>query len=238
MPSPGEFAAHLRDERAKRRRRRWILGIGGGVLVVVITVLVWLFLFSSVLNARAVTVEGVKLLEKQQVIEVAQVPMGEPIAVIQTGQVADRVGALSEVKNAFVTREFPNTIHIEVVERRPVFQLRDGGSFDLVDDDAHVVRSGQGRVEGLPEASAPKRDARMMRDIATVVDSLSPQVHDSVALVELKTVDRIEIHLASGRTVIWGSADESALKAQVLDPLLTVDAKIYDVSAPNHPTTR
>lgn len=39
-------------------------------------------------------------------------------------------------------------------------------------------------------------------------------------------------------TVVWGSVDESALKAEVLAALLTTDAGVYDVSSPSTPVTR
>ena len=39
--------------------------------------------------------------------------------------------------------------------------------------------------------------------------------------------------------MVWGSADESETKAEVLETLLaTVQAQVYDVSAPDSPTTR
>ena len=43
----------------------------------------------------------------------------------------------------------------------------------------------------------------------------------------------------SGRgEVNWGSAEQSVLKSEVVVPLLALDARVYDVSAPTHPTTR
>ncbi|NLT30117.1 MAG: cell division protein FtsQ, partial [Propionibacterium sp.] len=52
--------------------------------------------------------------------------------------------------------------------------------------------------------------------------------------------DAIVIHLTEGVTVEWGSAERSADKALVLSSLMTAvpDAKVYNVSAPDHPATR
>ena len=53
------------------------------------------------------------------------------------------------------------------------------------------------------------------------------------------TIDQISLVLKDGRTVIWGSADESDTKAEVLATLLaTVQAGTYDVSVPSKPTTK
>ncbi len=41
------------------------------------------------------------------------------------------------------------------------------------------------------------------------------------------------------REVLWGSAEESALKAEVVDQLLAAQqASFYDVSVPGNPTYR
>ena len=44
--------------------------------------------------------------------------------------------------------------------------------------------------------------------------------------------------LRSGIRVFWGSAEQSELKSQVTDLLLEGDGKVFDVSAPTHPTRR
>ena len=55
----------------------------------------------------------------------------------------------------------------------------------------------------------------------------------------METIDQITLVLRDGREVLWGSADESALKAQVIDRLLVSQkAGVYDVSVPGSPTTR
>ena len=72
---------------------------------------------------------------------------------------------------------------------------------------------------------------------ASVVSSLDPDVAKLVNHVDVQTVDQISLALKGGRTVIWGSAADSATKAQVLKALLKQPAKTYDVSVPGQPTT-
>ena len=57
--------------------------------------------------------------------------------------------------------------------------------------------------------------------------------------VEVATVDQITLVLRDQRQVLWGSAEESELKAQVVDKLLAAQrAPYYDVSVPGNPTYR
>jgi cell division protein FtsQ len=59
-----------------------------------------------------------------------------------------------------------------------------------------------------------------------------------VDYVEVHTIDEITLHLQSGRTVLWGSADDSAAKARVVTVLLRHRATFYDVSSPGQPVIR
>jgi cell division protein FtsQ len=59
-----------------------------------------------------------------------------------------------------------------------------------------------------------------------------------VNYVEVDTVDTISLRLRNGRTVRWGSADDSAAKAEVLAVLLKQKASLYDVTVPGQPIIR
>ncbi len=54
--------------------------------------------------------------------------------------------------------------------------------------------------------------------------------------------DAVRLSLSDGTTVEWGSADQSALKAAVVQTLRAskeaAGVKVYDVSAPTLPITR
>ena len=48
----------------------------------------------------------------------------------------------------------------------------------------------------------------------------------------------LDEELGGGVRVIWGSAEQSELKAQILTRLMAGDHRVYDVSAPSTPTVR
>jgi cell division protein FtsQ len=57
--------------------------------------------------------------------------------------------------------------------------------------------------------------------------------------MRVESPDDIRFALKGGREVRWGSATDSALKVAVMTRLLkAVPAEVYDVSAPELPTTR
>ena len=77
-----------------------------------------------------------------------------------------------------------------------------------------------------------------LAEAARVVSSLRPDIAAKVDRVDVATVDRIQLQLAGGRTVMWGSAEDSAQKAAVLAVLLEQKVDQIDVSVPGRPTTR
>lgn len=73
---------------------------------------------------------------------------------------------------------------------------------------------------------------------AIVVAALPPRLRDQVVQVTVRSPDAIDLELGDGRTVHWGGPGRSGRKVMVLQALMNHDARAYDVSAPDAPTTR
>lgn len=211
-------------------------GVGGAVLLVVVTV--YVVAFSPLLATRQVVVVGTSLLSPDEVTSKAAVELGVPLARQDTAAIAARVQELAPVREVHVARDFPSTVSIDVTERTLAYQLVRKGSVDWVDDDGVVFNSSPAATKGVVQVEAGDSDERLRRDIATVVGSIPDAVRPAVGLVRADAVDSISLTLTDDRQVVWGSADESELKGEVLAALLSVEAKVYDVSAPRHPTTK
>ena len=71
-----------------------------------------------------------------------------------------------------------------------------------------------------------------------MLEALTPAVRDQVREVRAAGLEQVTLQLRRGRTVEWGSVERSDRKAAVLAVLLSRKAKVYDVTAPDSPTTR
>ena len=78
----------------------------------------------------------------------------------------------------------------------------------------------------------------MLVDVGTVFSALSGATAAKVSRLEAPTRDGIVLRLRDGSRVVWGSAEDSALKSQVLDALLPLGGTVFNVSAPGFPTRR
>ena len=236
--TPGEFKKALQTKRRRQHRTRWIV-LGSGFLVLLLAgIATWLVWFSSVFAATEVRVNGLSLLTEQQVTDAAAVELGGPLATQDVDAIRGRVAALAPVAEVRVERHFPHTIEITVTERTLAYVWMDEGVTRWVDADGVVFHEGGETAQGTVKANIAASDQRLLKDVATVVSAVVPVLGDRITLLQASAVDRIEIQLSDGDTVVWGSAEQSHVKAQVLSVLLSQEASVYDVSAPHAPTTR
>ncbi|MDO4784336.1 MAG: FtsQ-type POTRA domain-containing protein [Propionibacteriaceae bacterium] len=238
---PGSLAdatGKLASRRRQRQRRRtaWIVaGLGVGALGALVVWLVW---FSGVLTVSGVRVEGVSLLGADEVERAAQVPLGQPVASVEVGPIEERVAALPPVASAQVSVSWSGEVLIKVSERVAAFQRLDAETYTWVDAEGVQFRQTAEPDASLVTVVSAAPDERLYRDIATVVGALSAPIRERLVRLEADSPDRIVLRLSGESELVWGSADESGLKSQVATALIQIEAKTYDVSAPNLPITR
>lgn len=220
------------------RRRRWLRWLAVVLLLAAVVGAGWLVAFSPVLSAKAVTVSGAHLLTKDEVLAAAAVPVGTPMVRIDTSAVADRVAGLPPVAEVNVTRSWPGTIRIVVAERKARLAIPAGGGYLLADATGVVFQAVKSPASGLVVVDADPSDQQVLVDVGTVFSALSPQTQALVSRLAAPSRDGIELRLKDGRRVIWGSAEDSSLKSEVLDALLPLGGTEFNVSAPAFPTRR
>lgn len=233
-----DVTGRLRAKRRREWRRRILIGLAGVVALGLVAGAVWLVQFSQVLASKKVTVHGTTTLTEDRVREVAQVPLGRPLARVGLQPVVDRLTSLEQVASAKARVVWPDTVEITVVERTPVFAAASPDGYRLVDAMGQAYGHQEKAPTGLVVARFPGvLDPHVLAGVAAVVGALPDSLKG--ATITAPTRDSITLTLPQGPTVVWGSAQESELKARVVTELMkAVKAKVYDVSAPARPTTR
>jgi cell division protein FtsQ len=234
----------VRSRRRFARRqwaRRWLVWryvVVALLLVALTAVGLWLVFFSSVLAVHGVEVTGAQTLTATQVRAAAAVPSGEPLARVDLDRVRSRVESLAVVRSADVTREWPDRVLITVRERVAVAVVEIGGQIRGMDATGVVFRDYREAPAGLPHVrTSTDTRSEALQEAARVISALPADLARKVDHVEVETVDQISLVLRDGRTVMWGSAEQSAEKARVIAALLGHPARSYDVSVPGQPTT-
>ncbi|OLT22292.1 hypothetical protein BJF78_07910 [Pseudonocardia sp. CNS-139] len=252
-PRPAPPAAH---PRVFRRRRRLAILLGAVVLLGGLGFGVRFLLFDAGLvdveDVQVVGADGVATCwpprprdgAGRDVLAAAAVPERTPLVAVDTGAVAERVGALPAVASVDVSRTWPHTVTVVVAERVPVATL------DTPDGPALVDASGAARTarpSARPARTGGARHLPATRPrLAAVAGArrgcpaaVRPEVESVRATVAVPGAPaQVTIGLRGGREVRWGTPERAAEKGAVLVALLTQPGHVYDVTSPDLPTIR
>jgi cell division protein FtsQ len=239
---PDPAAASRRRFARRQWLRRWLVWryvIGSVLLVAFAAGAIWLVFVSSFLTVQQVQVQGGDaLLTQQQILAAADVPAGAHLVELDLGAIRSRVGALAPVRRVDVSRDWPHGVLIKVTERTPVAVVEIGGRFHAMDAEGVLFRDYRRPPAGMPRVvSTEGTSSAALAEAARVIAALPSGLAGRVDHVAVAGVDQVSLAMRGGAVVIWGSDAQSALKAQVLQQLLSHPGHTYDVSVPGQPVT-
>ena len=231
-----------RTRRARKRRSRRRKAVAFVAIMLVLALLgasLWTMYFSTVLVTKRVRVVGTFDLTAAQVSLAAQVPLGVPLARQDLDAIAQRTTTLAAIEAATAIREWPSTITVTVIERRPILGVRQPEGYVLVDKFGVGYQTQQVLPPKVVLAVVNPGDKPLLTEMATVAAALPSKLRGRVDRMTASNGDSIALVLESGRTVNWGSSSDSELKAQIVTALLKREPKAsIDVSSPHSPAVR
>jgi cell division protein FtsQ len=224
-------------KRSRRRRITWAVvsaTLAGLVAVVAIGA------YSPLMALRDVRIEGASRVPAAEVQAAFAEVMGTPLPLIDSAAVHDALSAFPLIETYSTETIPPGTLVVRIVERTPVGVIDTGDGLELVDAAGVVIERPDTRPEGQPLIQVEGGvAAEGFRAIAAVVRSVPPEVRAQLTAASAATTDDVQLELAGGARVVWGSAEDSTLKADVLATLMRAappdTVSLYDVSAPTSP---
>jgi cell division protein FtsQ len=151
------------------------------------------------------------------------------------------------VQDAIVQAEAPNTLHVQIVEYVPVALLIEGKKRSLVGPEGQVLAQLSAKAKPkLPTIKSSKatKDPKVFAIVTRVLSELPDKLLATVDHATATSKDFVELTLNDGTLVVWGDAQDAALKNSVLQALLAAPKdkeapiKVYDISSPQHPVAR
>ncbi len=237
---------------ARRRRlaRRRTL-----VLLVVLALAVggfgtWALYGSDWLRVERVAVrwiEGPHQVTDDQILTAAQVPVGEPMIALDKDAVRERVlDALPRVESVLVVRAWPHGVTLKVTEREAEVVMRSAGGYTEVDGAGVPFAEVDERPSGVPLLELELGNSpslgrfgadRIRREAVGVAAALPAAVRRDTQVIHVESYDSVSLELSGGRTVLWGSPEDSAAKAETLTRVMKAaeDATHFDVSVVTAP---
>ncbi|WP_424347073.1 FtsQ-type POTRA domain-containing protein [Kocuria sp. CH-021] len=228
---------------ARRRRRR--IGAVLGVLAA-LAVLAGVLFLSPALAVREVSVRGAELTDPARVESALEAYRGVPLTRISKDEVRDRVGRIPQVRSIEVLLEPPHHLVVALHERVPVAAVEDGDEFVVVDSEGvELMTAGSAQEAGVPVVTGGRDvlESERFDAIADVLAALPESVLAQLRTASAESLSSVELAFTDGRTVVWGTAEDSELKSQVLRELVEArgagsGVETYDVSSPTRPVVR
>ena len=211
------------------------------VVAAVIAGVGWLVWFSPYLVVRQVEVEGVSGADAAAVTEIAKVPIGQPLARVDTAAISERVRGKVSIAEARTSRSWPDAVTITVRPRVPALVLKNSqGQLEVVDATGVSFGVVPEPPAGVPlvEASSTSGESKdALKAALSLIRTLPDDLAAQVSSINVSSANLVTFTLG-GVQVTWGGADEPQRKVQVLRALLKTGPEMIDVSAPDTPTTR
>ncbi|SIO86502.1 cell division protein FtsQ/DivIB [Nocardiopsis sp. JB363] len=209
------------------------------LVVSLVCAVVWLLLGSRLLVVRDVAVTGTDRISSTEVEAAVSVNTGTPLIRVDLDAGRGRVEGLDLVESAAVTRGWPATLKVEVVERTPLLAIAVGEEYRLVDGDGVRIEDSTTRpgTHPLVSVTGEVEDNEAVRAAADIVREAPDSFVAQIQLIDAKDPEAIRIELGDGSLVEWGDAEHTADKSEVLRVLMrehpTGEGRVYDVGTPD-----
>ncbi|WP_017604522.1 cell division protein FtsQ/DivIB [Nocardiopsis alkaliphila] len=208
------------------------------LVVSLVCAVAWLLLGSRLLVVRDVAVTGTDRVSSEEVEEAVSVATGTPLIRVDLEGGRERVERIDLVETASLTRGWPATLKVEVVERQPLLAIAVGEEYRLVDGDGVRIEDASERPGSHPlvRVSGEIEGNEAIRAAARIVDRAPGSLLARVQLIDAKDPGEIRIELEDGSLVEWGDAERTEDKSEVLRVLMrehpAQEGRVYDVGTP------
>lgn len=229
--------AEARRFTARTRKRRWYwLGSLGAVLLLVVGTLA--AAYSPLFAVRDIRIVGAQSLDAGEIADALDGELGAPMPLVDHSAIRAALLEFPLIETYQVESHPPHQLVVRIVERTPVGVIEGDAGFTVVDAAGVALSTQENRPEGQPLIDAeggPSSDSFVAA--GQVLRSIPDELHEQVTKVTASSAQDVTLVIGdSDADVVWGSAEDSAMKALVLERVMaerpTDEASVYDVSSP------
>ncbi len=164
--------------------------------------------------------------------------LGTPLPLVDESAVKAALVTFPLVQTYSLEARPPHELIVRIVERMPIGLIQTRAGYTLVDAAGVILSTTETPAAGRPLLTVSGgTDSRAFAATAQVMRSLPASIRDQVTAISASTADDVTLTLGGTNSqVVWGSADQSALKAKVLETTMRsrppASVSEYDVSSP------
>lgn len=254
----GDIRASRAAERAARARKKYlsyVLKLAAVIATVLVVVFGSIFIYrSNLLAITTVTVSGAEHLTDQEVTQLAAVPDDSTLLRLDAAGICGRLEEHPWVKSAQISRQFPNSIKIQITERTPsaVVKISKKSIWVISTDGAWLSSATKDDwknyrriVDADATMSAPVAGSECTNEgvlnALKIYDGVSSKLAEQISSISAESAVKTSLTLKDGVTVAFGEAEDLDLKEADIFALLeeySGTVSYINVRVPDRPTYR
>ncbi len=209
------------------RKARVLTAVAIVFLVVVIAAVAWLY---PIFTVKQVNYEGQQHTTVEELEGAVGEVTGQNFLRVNTNQIATKVAALPWVAETKVSKQFPSTINVHIVEHQAVLYAPRSDGDHLVDTNGVTFV-----IEPHPEGAVAvtnttEDDQEFFKSVISVLEAIGDENQSEIAEVRLAGSDSVEILLHDGRVIFWGASENNHDKAVAFGVALSRAEQELDIS--------
>lgn len=242
-----QHRAQLRSEsrrfsaESRRRRRNWLIALAA---VGALALFVVAGAFTPIMAVREVQVVGTVNVNPADVQQALARFDGRPLALVDDAEVHRALEPFPMIQHYAVERVPPHTLLVRIEERVPVISVQGDAGFAVFDSAGVLLASAETPPAGAPVGVGAVTDfsSEAFRSAGRALRDMPDELRAQVVSVTASSGQDVTFTLSNGIEVLWGDADRTRYKAEVLARMLVALAdrgvEYIDVSSADAPVFR
>lgn len=230
--------AEVRRFTARQRRRRMLwIGVAGALVLLVLGSLG--AAYSPLFAVEKIRVVGAEQLGAEVVETALGGQLGVPLPLVDESAIKGALVKFPLVESYTLQARPPHELVVRIVERTPMGLIESAAGYTLIDSAGVVLSTTPEPIPGMPLMTiAGGTDSSAFEAVGQVMRALPESIRVQVTAVSATTPDDVTLALGgSNAQIVWGSAEDSARKAVVLETAMMsrppASVLVYDVSSPH-----
>ena len=221
--------------RQRRRRAAWLGALSAVVLLVLATLGA---AYSPLFAVEQIRVVGTSQLDAAAVQDALGSQLGTPLPLVDESAVKAALIGFPLVETYALEARPPHELVVRIVERTPIGVVTTRAGYTVVDAAGVALSTTAAMPAGMPVLTITGgTDSAAFASAGLVMRALPESIRTQVTAVSASSPDDVTLTLGGTNTqVVWGSAEDSALKAVVLETTMRArppaSVTAYDVSSP------
>ncbi|HKP08168.1 MAG TPA: FtsQ-type POTRA domain-containing protein, partial [Microbacterium sp.] len=222
-----------------RQRRRRAIWVGAAASILLLALGTLGAAYSPLFGVENITVVGAQQLAETDITDALSGQLGTPLPLVDESAIKAELVAFPLIETYALEARPPHELVVRIVERTPIGLIETRAGYTLVDAAGVALSTTATPSPGTPLLTITGGvDSEAFAAAGQVMRSLPDEIRAQVTGVTASTPDDVTLELGGTNTqVVWGSAEESAKKAYVLQATMAArppaDVFSYDVSSPD-----